>query len=285
MLGLCDPIKIFVKNEPHSNSKLSEGRVRLISCVSMVDEIIERILCGRQNKAEIFNWRKCPSKPGIGLTTDAQNEEFWKFVSDKLEELADSDVSGWDWCFKFWMLQLDVEARIALAGAHSDSDFAWCIRNRFYCLASAVFVLPNGQMVEQLTLGVMKSGSYVTSSTNSRGRVFVAWLIGCAWAYAAGDDCLEDFQNDAEAKYAELGIKIKAYHKFDGAFEFCSHRFTSGVAQSVQFFKGLYRYLSYPFSQERFTQFVDEYRNSPELPDCLEGLAHLRGDGPTQPNE
>ena len=43
--GLCDPIRVFVKNEPHSSKKLEEGRVRLIMSVSIVDQLVERVLC------------------------------------------------------------------------------------------------------------------------------------------------------------------------------------------------------------------------------------------------
>lgn len=40
----CDPIKVFVKQEPHKRKKLDEGRLRLISSVSLIDTIIDRIL-------------------------------------------------------------------------------------------------------------------------------------------------------------------------------------------------------------------------------------------------
>lgn len=42
----ADDIKVFVKQEPHSWEKISEGRFRLISAVSMVDTMVDRIVFG-----------------------------------------------------------------------------------------------------------------------------------------------------------------------------------------------------------------------------------------------
>lgn len=40
--NLVDPVRLFVKNEPHASSKFKTGKMRLISSVSIVDQLIER---------------------------------------------------------------------------------------------------------------------------------------------------------------------------------------------------------------------------------------------------
>ena len=39
-----DPIKVFVKQEPHKMSKIKQERYRLISGVSLVDTLVDRLL-------------------------------------------------------------------------------------------------------------------------------------------------------------------------------------------------------------------------------------------------
>jgi hypothetical protein len=48
--NFCDPVRVFIKAEPHSTNKVNQDRWRLIFAVSVVDQIIERLLCGDQNK-------------------------------------------------------------------------------------------------------------------------------------------------------------------------------------------------------------------------------------------
>ena len=60
--GLCDPIRVFVKNEPHSKLKMSQGRYRIISSVSLVDNLLQRIIFDAQDRLEIAEWTRSPSQ-------------------------------------------------------------------------------------------------------------------------------------------------------------------------------------------------------------------------------
>jgi len=274
-LGLCDPVRVFVKDEPHTKVKAMEGRWRLISSVSIVDEIIERLLCHVQNETEIDSWLKCPSKPGIGLSQDAQAQALWQEVLPHLATAAEADVSGWDWSVPWWLLDLDVRARILLCGASPRSSFARILHARMWCLARSVFSTTDGQLFKQAVPGLMKSGSYLTSSTNSRMRVMLAWLIGADWAIAMGDDSLEQETPGAAERYALYGFRVKMYRRCGQSFEFCSHRFTDGVAVPLNWAKGLYRLLSATPNEGLVVQFREEYRHSPFLSTCLEVISRV----------
>jgi len=52
-LKLCDPVRFFVKNEPHSAEKVERKRFRLISSVSLIDSLTQRCVGGDQNDMEI----------------------------------------------------------------------------------------------------------------------------------------------------------------------------------------------------------------------------------------
>lgn len=99
--SLRDPVKVFVKNEPHKRMKLLLERYRLISCVSFVDQIIERVLYTPQAKLEISLWRHLLVKPGMGATDD-DFRSIWdmKLQLEQIGLCLDTDVEGWDWSVK-----------------------------------------------------------------------------------------------------------------------------------------------------------------------------------------
>lgn len=229
--GVCDPIRLFIKGEPHKQSKLDEGRYRIIMSVSLVDQLVARVLFQEQNQREIALWRAIPSKPGFGLSTDEQTAEFVESLA-RLTNLSPTelienwkgvvrptDCSGFDWSVSEWMLQDELEVRNRLTIDLNDLT----VRLRagwLYALSNAVLALSDGTLLAQTVPGVQKSGSYNTSSSNSRIRVMAAYHCGASWAIAMGDDALESTDSNL-AEYKGLGFKVEE----SGQLEFCSHIF------------------------------------------------------------
>lgn len=250
-MGLCDPVRLFVKQEPHTLKKIEEKRFRLISSVSLVDQVVERLLFGFQNNREILLWRTCPSKPGMGLSAGEQAQSIYSELCAKhfMHPAAEADISGFDWSVQSWELMADLQMRIEL-GAFSPA-VARAAKARMFCLSLSVFQLSNGRLIAQGKPGIMKSGSYVTSSTNSRIRCLMAKLIGSPWCIAMGDDSVEGFVVDAPTKYAELGHKVKDYvacaSYYNGELKFvnfCSHYIGKNAYFLTSWPKTLFRYLS-----------------------------------------
>nr|QTJ01866.1 RNA-dependent RNA polymerase [Phasey bean mild yellows virus] len=246
--GLCDPIRVFVKGEPHKQSKLDEGRYRLIMSVSLVDQLVARVLFQEQNKKEIQLWRVVPSKPGFGLSTDGQVLEFTEALAHKVgvtpqdlienwkQYLVPTDCSGFDWSVADWMLDDDIEVRNRLTKGLTPVT-ALLRRNWKHCIANSVLCLSDGTLLAQCVPGVQKSGSYNTSSTNSRIRVMCAYHCGATWCCAMGDDALESVDSNLE-EYKYLGLKVEV----SGKLEFCSHIFESpSLATPVNVGKMLYK--------------------------------------------
>jgi len=271
-LGLCDPVRFFVKKEPHSAEKVAQRRLRLIASVSLVDQLVERTLFTLQNKAEIADYINTPSMPGLGLTDDAQLQQIWNLVSllsgGDLSNAAEADVSGFDWSVQAWELRLDGRMRIALMGAKTDSLVARLINNRIKCVVNATFATSTGQLFKLAIPGIQLSGSFNTSATNSRVRWFLARLAGASWAIAMGDDCVEEFTPGAVAVYERMGHKLKMYTRCENSFSFCSHIFTKDVAHPENGDKTLFRFLSQPLDADlpgKYHQMCTEMRNSPRL--------------------
>lgn len=266
--GYADPVRVFVKNEPHSKKKVEQGRWRLIFAVSLVDQVIERIMCSAQNNAEIDGWKRCPSAPGLSLQSDENLKDLHDHVVRLAggKPLAEADVTGWDWSVKEWELVFDGEIRIRLGGMQGFA--ARVMRARVLCASRSVYCMPDGRLLVHKNGGVQISGSYNTSSTNSRLRVAIAFLSGASWAFAMGDDCLEEYQDDAPMKYAALGHPLKMYTKKDpgASFEFCSTNFSQGVCAPVDYTKTFYRILSQKsITLDLWEQFAEHCRHVPEL--------------------
>lgn len=282
-----DVVRLFVKQEPHKDTKIIEGRVRLIMNLSLVDQVVERMLCATQNNEEIANWTWCPSKPGLGFADLWQKEALLSDVENTSREsktkVADSDVSGWDWSVSWQLLEMDAYARAMLVELQPQHRKIYLnlLLNRFYCNALCVYALSNGELLESLEPGIQKSGSYNTSSTNSRMRVILALLVGALWAKAAGDDDVEGAIEDAKEKYAEFGIDLKEYNVHeDGAFEFCSHVFSRvdgrAKARPLNWARDWFRFLHQVEEPAFLQQFCSDLQDDPQsLLRCLEHLSQI----------
>jgi hypothetical protein len=219
--GYCDPIRVFVKNELHGKIKVAQGRMRLIMSVSVVDQLVERVLNGAQNNCEISKWEDIPSKPGMGLGDEGLLTLQANFKA--MQNPLSSDISGFDWSVSAWWLDCDARARAMLTGLGHDMH-----RKRAMCLGRSLLVFSDGVVWAQTVDGVQKSGSYNTSSTNSRIRYMLAALVAKrgGWdgaACAMGDDAVEDSPDeDLAPAYLQLGFRLKEVSR---ELEFCAYRF------------------------------------------------------------
>lgn len=273
-MGMCDPVRLFVKQEPHPRRKIETRRFRLISSVSLVDQLVERLLFGYQNKLEISMWQTCPSKPGMGLSESTQAGVIWNQLKYKhsICQAAEADISGFDWSVQEWELQADVEMRIKLGSF--DDKVARAARNRVKCLSLSVFQLSSGRLISQAIPGLMKSGSYCTSSSNSRIRCLMAKLIGSPWCIAMGDDSVEGWVENAQDKYLELGHDCKDYVLCQSRYvqhgtelssvNFCSHHISEGKFWLTSWPKTLLRYLS--SENPQFSNLEAELSENPMWP-------------------
>jgi hypothetical protein len=265
--GYCDPVRLFIKGEPHTTKKMKEGRYRLIANRSVADQLVERYFSSMQNSAEIMLWREIPSKPGVGFT-DAMMADTIESVG-RLKSPCATDIQGWDWSVQGHELDWEAEARLKLMSGEND-EMRRLVRNTIFCLSLSVLVLSDGSMLAQQRSCIQKSGSYNTSSTNSRIRARLAWGRG-AEANANGDDCVEEQLGESRAAvdkyYLELGHVVKDFVPFgEGYFEFCSHRYQDGVGVPTSWPKTLYRLIfARDEFEDRLAQFQMELRHLPDL--------------------
>lgn len=226
--GLCDIVRWFIKDEPHRLAKAQQGLWRLIAHCAFVDQLVARVLHSRQNKRELANWAVIPSQPGFGFQNSESRSLFASSVFLRGDMIASSDVIRWDWSAREWMLWMDLVVRYNLQ-KFPDAETArrwWnASANALHCVIHAVFAYSDGFVFQQLFRGLMKSGWYLTSSTNSRMRAALAMLVGASWAKTMGDDCVEKAAANAVREYARRGFEMKDWMESMDQVEFCSHIF------------------------------------------------------------
>jgi len=246
--GFQDPIRAFIKAEPHSDRKIREGRLRIIAGVSLVDQLVERVLFRATHSVEIANWRDIPFCPGMSLQ-DSDQEFLYDWQVNACA--SHGDISGWDWCLPRWLME-DVTIARCKSVLNADLDYYRLVRAQFVTWVRGVFSV-GSELWEQLEDGVQKSGSYRTSRDNSACNYTlqqdVAYTLGVRREVAVkamGDDLLVEPIEGAKEELERLGFRVKVLQNDGpGNFEFCSTLWsgnTYGVPVNVG--KMLYRLFS-----------------------------------------
>jgi hypothetical protein len=274
--GICDPIYLFIKDEPHKKAKLLDGRFRLISGVSIVDNIIERFLYSTLNKFEIEVHNFIPFKPGMGLHDEGQIDLYcWFQYLQNLDVICSTDVSGWDWSVCGKLLMADHAYRCELANSEPWRKLSFA---RFNCLSKKILQLPSGEMFEQTIPGVQASGSYNTSSGNSHMRFMLASIVGQRHGdilgfpgCQMGDDALEKYYDGMDVTYASAGYHVKGVELMpQNVFSFCSTLWDnspSGFPESWKktLFRFVYKSPRDPLYSTYREQFCRDMRNHPDV--------------------
>jgi hypothetical protein len=273
---VVDPVRVFVKTEPHKEAKALMKRWRLIWSCGLVDQVIERFLYTNVTKSEISRWLQCPSKPGMG-SSDPDLAALAGMIADQMSYtgmLADTDVSGWDMSLKRWTL-LVAEFSYYLQMPYSvSSDYIvlamW--RNNLAC--KPIAVTSNGDFFRIDSVALMLSGRFVTSWLNSRARVSLIALRGYT-GMAMGDDCIEAVAKEDKQLlqfYQTLGYPSEVeYHESWINSNFCSLRFflKDDMVQALpaNWSRTLYRLLSKTVRPpEEVLQFLGDIRHVSRTP-------------------
>lgn len=250
-MGLCDPVRVFIKNEPHKEKKATVGRWRIICSVSLVDQIVEKLIYWGQDDFEKNHWKLVPSKPGMGLDSDTDLDALRQY-SDVNQLSVGSDASGFDITQPAFLVRGDQKVRELLA---TDATPEWLNAGRNYteCMIHKVLITSDGKSYVRQIPGGMASGRFVTASSNSRSRGIIhAWCAKLTSRVprfmTMGDDCVErrTLPADVLARvvYEVFGVKLTDIEDDCSSFSFCSHRFSksSVVPENVE--KLLIKYLA-----------------------------------------
>lgn len=188
---ISDPIRVFVKGEAIPDRKLEEHRYRLISAVSVVDQIIDHMLFGEFNNEITQDWTRTPVKVGWSPFGGG-----WKYVP--IAGVVSTDKSSWDWTVTAWLFEEILQLRFRKCLNLTDQFVELCEWRFRKLFAEPEFIFSNGLMLRQTFVGIMKSGCVNTIVDNSIMQVILDQRIneelslpdGVLWVM--GDDVLQD---------------------------------------------------------------------------------------------
>jgi hypothetical protein len=290
LIKFFDPVRMFVKPEPHSFEKLQNQKYRLISSVSIVDNLLDKWLLG-----EFVMWEKSLGGPSMVGTDMSSDEQCLQIYNDfRSPKALWTDVSNWDWGHP--MELFDANRELLLMIFDFDHEVSW---KRKFGDSVSVPEHPNRPMLDLYlkmvdwepcwefrdsngeclgdvrahSMGpIQKSGHARTSADNSRKRAVLSTMVGilagkpidfsASWPLATmGDDCKEDLEvDDPVSEYAKLGVKLKT--SFDG--DFCGKDLRTGALTRP--FKTWYGAVTqYEPCSDPFNDSMWELRHWPEL--------------------
>lgn len=268
---VADDIKVFVKPEPHKTLKLQEGRLRLISAVSLVDTLVDRILFGWLQRKALQTVGKTPCLCGWSPVRGG-----WRYLRDRFlnTQVLCLDKSAWDWTVQEYLVNLWFQFIKNLALDHQEW---WVIamNNRFTALFDqAVFQFSDGTRIAQKYPGIMKSGCFLTLILNSVGQSMIHYLSMLRLSLnplmsqplTMGDDtvqkpveCLEVYL----AQMAQLGVKVK-YTKLRKWVEFCGFTIANNTCTPSYWEKHLFS-LAHGNLEDKILGYQVMYANEPVM--------------------
>lgn len=270
---VADDINLFVKNEPHKEAKILAGKLRLISGISLVDSLIDRMIFGNFAMTVLENVGRTPSLLGWNPYCGGR-----RFFSGRFPHgVVSVDKSSWDWSVPGWMVDLWLAFLIEMHCGVPDYHLM-LIRARFELLfEKAVFRSKGFRRVPQKIKGIMKSGCYLTIILNSLGQSILHYCFCARYGfdllryqpYCYGDDTVQDarFDFDLFLDYAKrLGFipKINAPAEF---VEFIGFLMDEEKVVPAYWRKHLFllKYLDEGTAEETLRSYQDLYYANPEM--------------------
>lgn len=267
---IADHIQIFIKQEPHKIAKINEGRFRLISGVSMVDGIVDRILFQDLHTKIVPTLGSTPSM--VGWNPYENGEIFFKDFSDSRFAL---DKSLWDWTVPAWLVDLWLEFILEL-NFDCPNWYKKLVTLRFKLLFElSIFEFSDGSTYAQQGRGIMKSGCYLTLMLNTVGQVMVHKLACDTISEkpkklkALGDDTFQETPDDVHGYVAAvraLGFFPKD-PKIMGHVEFAGFVLADGLVVPAYWQKHLYllKHLEEKVAVETLSSYQRLYAFKPDM--------------------
>lgn len=199
----ADPLKVFVKQEPHKKSKLAEGRYRLITAVSLVDTMVDRILFGPMWRKAMQRVLETPCAVGWSPVGGG-----WRWLNSIYPNGTLSvDKSAWDWSVRGWMVHIWYNFVLILHPSYPEWWFKRVTWRFLSLFRTAVYQFSDGVQIQQPGMGIMKSGCYLTLCLNSVAQTALHFLVADRLGmdpdhnvpYCFGDDTvMAPFENQQE---------------------------------------------------------------------------------------
>lgn len=239
----ADDIQLFVKQEVHKKSKVAEGRYRLISSVSLVDQMVDRILFGPIQKNMLKTVGETPCMAGWSPLMGG-----YRLMNGRFTKPFAVDRRAWDWTVPPWIVDAWERILIRLC-VLPFPGWEGLVRTRFKALFDrAIFRTRDGFRVRGPGRCVMKSGCYLTILLNSIAQTLMhvaasrrlGWNPRANVPWSMGDDTIQEEPEDIQA-YLDalemLGQKIKEWNRNN---DFAGFKYDGEIVEPLYWDKHCY---------------------------------------------
>lgn len=238
--NIIDPVLVNFKGEPRAMDNGVPKRPRLVSQISVMVNMIQRLVFGPHlSREQQSTSENLPVAVALDLSTeDIRQQKFSLFK--KFAPLSSSDVQGYEYsvnrwlrylhaCKASWCMRLCDRNMVPYPGKEQHFYVLWGL---VYCLNHKVVQTQEGQLVVPPP-GSMSSGELITFSENSHDRSWLSYYVAikaglnadAMFIHSAGDDNLDSSCKQLSDYYADLGFVITDFEIQSDIFTFCSTTF------------------------------------------------------------
>jgi hypothetical protein len=187
-----ETINVFVKDEPHKLTKAHDGAWRLISGLSLTDQMVAHLFL--QEPLEIIG--RYPGSMGIMVGWSPFQHGGFSYINQLLKPgMCTADRSSWDWTVEMWCFE---ELANFTSWLYDDRDDALnrVLVNHVLSVGRATMARARGKALE-LPEGIQKSGWLWTTFANSWWQIFVHYCAehmshtASSPPYSIGDDTVQ----------------------------------------------------------------------------------------------
>lgn len=239
-------VRIFIKPEPHKIEKIKEGRLRMIWAMPLEYQMLHRWILGPSLQSELRNFQNLPTKVGFSWLRGGAHQ-IYTSIDDGSDKIADGDMKGWDLSTASWTIEDERECRWRLC-VNQSRPFKHALWECYETLLKSYVIFSDGTVCEQLEPGIVRSGSLITISGNSKMQIILKALY-CLdrkgeysdakhRSIAQGDDTLGRFHGIDETDYVgwlkQHGYTMKEIRVGKMRdMTFCSHKFIEDKGWTV----------------------------------------------------
>jgi len=159
-----DDIRVFIKPEPHKPAKIAEGRLRIISSISAIDTMIDRMIYQDFADAILSSYDTTPIMVGWSPMHSGCSLLKMKLGTGPYLNI---DKSSWDWTVPPWLLWLAHHLITELAVMPPRGWLNLHLSRSGALFGRPSFRLSDGSLYKQPVPGIVKSGMYLTILMNS----------------------------------------------------------------------------------------------------------------------
>lgn len=166
----ADPVRIFQKLEGHKMEKVLQRRWRLIWGVSLIDQIVDRLLYEPVVEVSLAACEKQSAKPGISFKHGGVDRMVRLHEDVGPKNWTSFDASSFDFTVSGDQLDVvrELNSRLCLTEGPLREKWEDLSKRREEALKYGTFVFSDGTMCRQVQPGIQKSGRFTTIDANCK---------------------------------------------------------------------------------------------------------------------